>query len=153
MQYDTVTTTLSLIAPTGKQRGRHSARSMVAAAPERRPRMAACRTKHPTIRPAWSSSLHTRRYSPLLDDDDDRAQQENEHHQTPGTHPQDQPHLLRALGHLQRTPVVLAGSWPSGRGEVEEGERGEGWRSVGGGCGGQGKVKVVVVVGEMRMWL
>ena len=41
MQYDTVTTTLSLIAPTGRQWGRQSARSMAAAAPEPRPQMRA----------------------------------------------------------------------------------------------------------------
>ena len=46
---------------------------------------------------------------PFLNDDDDGAQKEDEDHQAPGAHPENQPHLLRVLGHLQRLAVVFAG--------------------------------------------
>lgn len=46
---------------------------------------------------------------PFLNDDDDGTQQKDEDHQASGTHPEDQTHLLRVLGHLQGLAVIFAG--------------------------------------------
>lgn len=48
--------------------------------------------------------------SPFPDDDDDGSQEDNEDDEPAGTDPQDQPHLLRVLRHLQRPLALFAGS-------------------------------------------
>ena len=70
-----------------------------------------CLFQH-TVLQQYSKDLAFRlneHHSPFLDDDDDGSQQQNEDHQPPGTHPKDQPHLLRVLGNLQGPAVVLTG--------------------------------------------
>lgn len=65
---------------------------------------------HQASEGALGESRH-RPHSPLTDDDNDGPQEKDEDSKSPRTDAQDEPHLLRSLGHLQGSLAFLTGSW------------------------------------------